>query len=156
MSAIEHAAETYRAATAAFLDAAHAATSVDLDRHHPEGWSPRQIIHHVADVSALAYGRLIFLTALDRPLIVAFDEDALAQCAALGYTEAPVDAALAVIAHLRERAAQVIDRLAVADLDRVGNHTERGEITLAQWIDMDTRHALDHAQQLAHALVGEV
>lgn len=156
MSVIEHAASNYRAATEEFLQAARAATAGDLDRHHPEGWSARQVIHHIADVSALAYGRLVFLAALPHPTIVAFDEEAIAQCPALGYDSLPVEPALDLIASVRERAAQVIGRLDVADLDRVGRHTERGEITLAQWIDMDTRHAREHAQQITHALRGEI
>ena len=156
MSAIEHAAAAYRAATEEFLKVASAVPEADLDRHHPEGWSPRQIIHHLGDVSAIAYGRLTFLLALAEPSMRGFDEEALANCRELGYTELPVDLSLAMIRANRAKAASVIERLTVADLERTGTHTERGTLSVAQWLDMDTRHANEHTQQLHRALQGEL
>mgnify|MGYP006268851759 CR=1 FL=1 len=156
MSAIEHAAAAYRAATDEFLSAARELSDEQLDRKHPEGWSARQIIHHVADVSAIAYGRLVFLVGLSAPVIVAFDEAQLAASPELGYNEVPVEGSLALFETSRARAASIIDRLTVADLERTGRHTERGDLKIAQWIDMDTRHATEHAQQLRHAVHGEL
>ena len=89
-------------------------------------------------------------------MIQGYDEEAWAECATLGYTELPVDISLQVFAAVREASAGVIDRLQMADLERTGQHSERGPITIAHWLDMYTRHPKEHAQQLQHALQGEI
>lgn len=156
MSVIENAAAAYRAATAEFLEAALAVAPEDLDRHHPEGWSARQIIHHLADSETQSYLRVRRMLAEPHPVIQGYDEEAWAECATLGYTELPVEVSLRVYEAVRAASAGVIDRMTLADLERTGNHTERGDITVAHWLDMYTRHPREHAQQLAHALKGEI
>lgn len=151
MSAIEHAAAAYREATKTFLDAARAVAQDDLDRHHPEGWSARQIIHHLADSETQSYSRLRRLVAEADPVIQGYDEGAWAECPALGYTELPVEVSLRVFEAVRDASAGIIDRLSTADLERAGRHSERGTITVAHWLDMYTRHPVEHAQQLQRA-----
>lgn len=156
MSVIEHAAEAYRAATAEFLAAATAVAAEDLDRHHPEGWSARQIIHHLADSETQSYLRLRRMLAELNPVIQGYDEEAWAECTTLGYTELAIEISLRVYEAVRTASAGIIDRLTMADLERTGNHSERGPITVAHWLDMYTRHPREHAQQLAHTLKGEI
>lgn len=156
MSVIAHAAENYRAATAEFLEAAHAVAEGDLDRHHPEGWSPRQIIHHLADSETQSYLRIRRLLAEENSVIQGYDEEAWAECKTLGYTELPVAVSLRVYEAVRAASAGIIERLTEADLERTGNHTERGLISVAHWLDMYTRHPREHRQQLEHALKGEI
>ncbi len=156
MSVIEHAADAYRASTAEFLQAVEEIGDADLDRHHPDGWSARQVIHHLADSETQSYSRLRRLVAEDNPVIQGYDEEAWAQCAALGYTELPVEVSLRVFSAVRDASAAIIERLTPADLERAGQHSERGRITVAHWLDMYTRHPTEHAQQLRHALRGEL
>ena len=156
MSVIAHAAEAYRAATEEFLAAVNDVGAGDLDVHHPEGWSARQIIHHLADSETQSYLRLRRMLAEPNPVIQGYDEEAWAECTALGYTELPVEGSLRVYEAVRTASAGVIDRLTPADLERTGNHTERGAITVAHWLDMYTRHPREHAQQLHRALRGEI
>lgn len=156
MTVIEHAAAAYRAATAEFLDAARAVAEADLDRHHPEGWTPRQIIHHLADSETQSYLRLRRLLAEENSTIQGYDEEAWAECPTLGYTELPVEVSLRVYEAVRAASAGIVDRLTAADLEKAGHHTERGAITVAHWLDMYTRHPREHRQQLEHALKGEL
>ena len=156
MSAIENAAAAYRAATDAFLEAARAVPASQLDNRHPEGWSARQVIHHLADAETVAYARFVRLLAEPEPVIRSFDEAVWAACPELGYTDAPVEPSIALFAAVRAKSASIIDRLSVADLERTGKHTERGTINVAQWLDMHTRHANEHVQQLQHATRSEL
>ncbi len=156
MSAIAHAAAAYRAATAEFLEVARAVPEADLDVHHPQGWSARQVIHHVADSETQSYSRIRRLLAEAEPTIQGYDEEAWAKCATLGYTELPVAVSLAVFEAVRTASAGIIDRLTPADLEKSGHHTERGALTVAQWLDMYTRHPREHTEQLRRALHGEL
>ncbi len=155
MGVIENAATAYREATQEFLEAARAVPAEDLDRQPKEGWSARQIIHHLADSETQSYSRIRRLLAEPNPTIQGYDEEAWAHCATLGYTELPVTISLQVFEAVRAASAQVIDRMAPADLEKSGTHTERGALTVAHWLDMYTRHPREHVQQLQHALRGE-
>lgn len=156
MTVIENAAAAYRAATKEFLDAARAVPADALDRKPKEGWSARQIIHHLADSETQSYSRIRRLLAEPNPTIQGYDEEAWAHCQTLGYTELPVEISLQVFEAVRAASAQIIDRMAPADLEKAGTHTERGSITIAHWLDMYTRHPREHAQQLVHALREEL
>ncbi len=156
MTVIEHAAAAYRAATQDFLEAARAVPADALDRKPREGWSARQIIHHLADSETQSYSRIRRLLAEPNPTIQGYDEEAWANCAVLGYTDLPVEISLQVFASVRAASAQIIDRLSAADLEKSGMHTERGPISVAHWLDMYTRHPREHTQQLEHALRGEL
>ncbi len=50
-------AERYRDSTEVFLTLVHSLTESDLDTADQEGWTPRQVIHHVADSEAHSYAR---------------------------------------------------------------------------------------------------
>ena len=53
----------YEAATKSFEEQVAALDRLKLDAKHPEGWSPRQVIHHLADSEAQSYARLRRLVA---------------------------------------------------------------------------------------------
>ncbi len=55
---IQESAAAYESATQYFLNLARGVTQDLLDVKNPEGWSARQIIHHLADSEAQSYARL--------------------------------------------------------------------------------------------------
>ena len=76
----------YRAATEQFLAVASALSGADLDRQpdEPDGWTPRMVIHHVADSETNSYVRLRRLLAEpDGTTIQGYDEAQWARVAAL-------------------------------------------------------------------------
>ena len=146
----------YEAATRAFLEQAAALDRSKLDAKHPEGWSPRQVIHHVADSEAQSYARLRRIVA--EPLgsiIQGYDEGAWAASPALGYESDPIETPLAVFAAVRAGSLAVLRHLSDADLERYGDHSERGKFTIADWLKVYSRHPLEHGEQMAKALRGE-
>ena len=50
--------EKYRQATEEFIVAVSKLTEAELDAVKDQGWTARQIIHHVADSEAQSYARL--------------------------------------------------------------------------------------------------
>lgn len=152
---IAAAAAAYEAGTRRFLEAARSAPSDALDRRHPDGWSARQVIHHVADSEAQSYARLRRLLAEPDPLIQGYDEAAWAAAPALGYETLPVEHAIAVTAAVREASLDLVRRLGPADLDRAGRHSEAGAYSVRTWLELYAAHPSDHAAQLERALRGE-
>ena len=146
----------YEAATRAFLEQAAALDRTKLDAKHPEGWSPRQVIHHLADSEAQSYARLRRIVA--EPLgsiIQGYDEGAWAASPALGYESDPIETPLAVVAAVRAGSLAVLRHLSDVDLERYGDHSERGKFTIADWLKVYSRHPLEHGEQMAKALRGE-
>lgn len=155
MSEIEGFRRTYAEGTA-FLDSVlKAMNPADLDRHAPGEWSARQAIHHLADSETMAYTRLRRLVAEPNPVIQGYDEGLWAESPTLGYAELPIEGAVALYRAVRAASAVVLDRLTDADLDKTGTHTERGAFSVRQWIEVYSKHPLDHGSQIQRALRGE-
>jgi len=145
----------YLEATKFFFECVAKTTSDNLDNHHPEGWSARQVIHHMADSEAQSYVRLRRLLAEPAgSLIQGYDEAAWAECVSLGYAHLPIESALEVIAAVRASSALILEQVTDVDLTRFGTHTESGRYTLADWIDIYTQHPHEHGDQLLRALDG--
>jgi hypothetical protein len=142
----------YREATELFLVVASALCEADLDRQPPEpdGWTPRMVIHHVADSETNSYVRLRRLLAEPAgTTIQGYDEAQWAR--ALRY-DRPVSLSLAVFRAVRDSSAELLDLITADDLARSGVHTESGPYTLADWLDTYVAHARDHAEQIRAAL----
>lgn len=150
---LDQAAAEYEAATLYFLDCAAQVTNDTIDRRPPDGWSARQVIHHVADSEAQSYARLRRLLAEpEGSVIQGYDEAAWAQASLLGYTELPVEHSLAVFTAVRASSLDLIRRLEPRDLDRCGIHTESGRYSVDTWLRTYVGHPCEHGDQLLSAL----
>jgi hypothetical protein len=153
---IREAAAAYDSSTQFFLNLARGVTPELLDVHHENGWSARQVIHHMADSEAQSYARLRRLVAEpDGSVIQGYDEGAWAECEKLGYRDAPVENSIAVFAAVRAGSLDVIKRLEESDLAKFGEHSERGKFTVETWVTIYTKHPHDHGDQLARATKGQ-
>ncbi len=142
----------YRQATADFLAVAEALTEADLDAQpaQADGWTPRMVVHHMADAEANAYIRLRRLLAepAGSP-IHGYDEEVWAEHL---FYDRPITASLAVVSAVRESSAELLDRISPIDLARTGVHTDSGTFALADWLEIYVAHPLDHAEQIRAAL----
>jgi hypothetical protein len=144
----------FRAATDALLDLAESLGEADLDRTPPEpdGWTPRMVLHHLADSETNSYVRLRRLLAEPPGTVIqGYDE---AQWAQVLHYDRPVAASLAVVRAVREASAELLDTLVPADLSRQGIHTESGSYSLSDWLETYIAHPMDHAAQIRAALAG--
>lgn len=95
----------YAAVEAALEGISHA----ELDRRPSDDeWSPREVVHHLADSEATAYVRLRKLIAEDEPLIQGYDEPEFAR--RLHY-DRPIEPSLAVLGAVREASLQLLATL---------------------------------------------
>jgi hypothetical protein len=142
----------YRSATEEFLAVAAELSDDQLDREPPEpgGWTPRMVIHHVADSETNSYVRLRRLLAEpEGSTIQGYDEGRWAEV--LHY-DRPVAGSLAVFRAVRDSSAELLSTLDFGDLGRAGVHTESGPYTVADWLRTYVAHARDHAEQIRWAL----
>src|SRR5580704_14230757 len=69
--------------------------------YRPEGWTVRQVVHHVPDSHLNAYIRFKLALTEDLPLIKPYNE---AKCAELGDVKgAPIEPSLALLENLHKR-----------------------------------------------------
>jgi len=152
MEIVDHLNE-YNSATQYFENLVARLSPADLDKSAIGEWTPRQVIHHLADSEAQSYARLRRLIA--EPLgsvIQGYDEGAWAQSTTLGYTVLPIENSLLVFRAVRAASADMIARLNLEDLDRYGEHTESGKFTIAMWLKGYTKHPRDHGGQIEKVL----
>ena len=143
----------YEASTKYAADIIAALLPSELDKHQIGGWSPRQVIHHLADSEAQSYARLRRLIAEpEGTLIQGYDEAAWAESEILGYTELPIENSIAVFLAVRASSLVILRRLKKSDLTREGVHTEYGAFTVARWIEVYIKHPRNHGNQIKEAL----
>ncbi len=117
-------------------------------REAPGEWSPREVVHHLADSEMTSALRLRRLIAEDRPVIVGYDQEDYARKL---FYDRPVDASLAGFKAARDTTAQILRRLTAEDWQREGTHTESGRYTVDDWLGIYGVHAHDHADQIRRA-----
>jgi len=136
----------------AVLNAAVAGLSdAELD-HRPAdgGWTPREVVHHVADSEMTSAIRLRRLIAEDDPLIVGYDGDEFAR--RLHYSKRPIEPALAAVTAARTTTAQILHGLTEAEWARTGTHSDSGAYGVGQWLEIYAVHCDEHADQIRRAL----
>ena len=140
----------YRDGYRAVVEALHGATDEEMAaRPAPAEWSPREIVHHLADSEMTAAVRLRLLLALDRPTISGYDQDAFA--ARLHY-DRPHEVSLETFRYVRESTAQILESLSEPEWLREGTHTEIGPFGVLKWLEIYGPHAHSHARQIVQAL----
>ena len=155
-NSIQESAAAYESATQFFLNLVRGLSKDQLDIKDPEGWSARQIIHHLADSEAQSYARLRRLVAEpEGSILQGYDENIWAAAPQLGYEDAPVENSIAVFAAVRAGSLDVLKRLTEADLEKSGVHSEIGHYTISRWLTGYTNHPKDHGDQLVRAVKGK-
>lgn len=149
---IQDLAARYEASTQEFLALIATLKEADLDRADSEGWTPRQVIHHVADSEAQSYARLRRLIAEPGTAIQGYDEGKWAESATLGYSTTDVAPSIEVFAAVRKSSHLLLQRLSESELENKGVHSESGEYSIHTWLETYTNHPLDHADQIRQQL----
>ena len=114
------------------------------------GWTARQIVHHLADSEMTSAIRLRRLLAEDAPVIDAYDENAFAR--RLHYDDRPIAASLDAMAAARATSAQILERRSDDEWARAGTHSESGRYSIDDWLRIYAAHGEDHADQIRRAL----
>ena len=149
---IKELAYNYKKSTDELLDLVNSLGKDQLDENVGDGWTPRQVIHHLADSEAQSYARLRRLIAEPGSIIQGYDENIWAANTTLGYHSEDITSAVAVFTAVREASYRLLLRLDESHLDNSGTHTESGPYSVRNWLKSYTNHPLDHAHQIRIAL----
>lgn len=141
--------EQYKAGYDMIIDALDGIREAEWDaREAPGEWSPREVVHHLADSEMTSAMRLRLVLVEDEPTLHGYDQDEFAR--KLHY-DRPVDASLAAFKAARDSTAQILDRMSDADWQRAGAHTESGRYSCEDWLRIYAAHAPEHADQIRRA-----
>jgi len=114
--------------------------------YRPEGWTIRQVIHHLPDSHLNSYIRFKWALTERNPIIKAYDETAWAELP--DANSAPIDISLDLLESLHKRWVVVLKNLSPSDLNETFIHPETGaEIRLDVNIANYAWHSEHH---LAH------
>jgi uncharacterized damage-inducible protein DinB len=118
-------------------------TSKQLDTpYRPDGWTIRQVVHHVPDSHMNAYVRFKLALTEEQPTIKPYQE---ARWAELADTKAtPVETSLALLESLHERWVMLLRSMSAEDFARTLNHPETGVGTLDRTLALYAWHGAHH------------
>ena len=143
----------YKEGHQAVLDALAGSTDAELDLDAAgDGWTAREIVHHLADSEMTSAIRLRRLLAEDQPRIDGYDEEQFARV--LKYAKRPIGAALDALSAARRTTAEILEQMSEADWTRAGTHSESGAYSAEDWLVIYAAHAHDHAAQIDRARHG--
>src|SRR6185295_5026595 len=131
------------AAPAAFRAAVSGLSEAQLDTpYRPDGWTVRQVAHHVPDSHMNAYVRFKWALTEDTPRIKTYDQ---ASWALLPDTAAtPGEVSLALLEALHVRWTNLLEGMAPDDFARRLDHPDMGEITLDALLNVYAWHGRHH------------
>jgi len=116
---------------------------VQLDTpYRPQGWSVRQVVHHVPDSHLNAYIRFKLALTEDAPTIKPYHEDLWAELPDNAIT--PIEVSLQLLAALHSRWVDLLKAMKPADFTRTLKHPERGVLSLDQMLAMYAWHSAHH------------
>lgn len=135
----------YRVITEALEDISNA----EMEAREGAGeWSPREVIHHLADSEMTSAIRLRRLLTEESPEIGGYDQEAYAR---ILYYDRPIEPSLEAFRYARESTAQLLERMTDVEWERAGTHSESGSYTVEGWLEIYAVHAHEHADQIRRA-----
>ena len=91
--------------------------------YRPEGWTIRQVIHHVGDSHMNSFIRFKLALSEDNPTIRPYAEDLWAETAEY---KMPVDVSLTLIDSIHQRWTVLLESMSDEEFSRTLNHPESG------------------------------
>src|SRR6266568_6390831 len=110
--------------------------------YRPDGWTVRQVVHHLPDSHLNAYIRFRLALTEDQPTIKTYEQERWADLE--DARTAPLDVSLALLESLHGRWVVLLRALPVAALARTFRHPELGVVTLDQQLQMYAWHGRHH------------
>jgi uncharacterized damage-inducible protein DinB len=110
--------------------------------YRPEGWTVRQVTHHVPDSHANGYIRFKLALTEDTPPIKTYAE---AEWAKLPDTASvPVEVSLVLLESVHRRWVAILRSMSAADFERTLRHPDHGIINLNQLLCIYSWHGRHH------------
>lgn len=129
-----------------------ASASIEQLRRAPDdgGWSPWQVLLHLADSEGMMGARVRLIVTQQRPTLVGYDQDAWA--ARFYGLDADPQVTFERWRVLREYNLRLYESMTAAEWERTGVHTERGEQTAHEIVRLQAGHDRSHIDQFRRGL----
>ena len=114
--------------------------------YRPDGWTVRQVVHHVPDSHANAVIRFKLALTEDVPTIKPYDEAAWAKLEDARTT--PIEVSLGLVDGLHDRWVRILNAMSPADFARELRHPENGPMTLDQMLALYEWHGRHHVAHI--------
>lgn len=113
--------------------------------YRPEGWTVRQLVHHIADSHLNAYCRFKLALTEDLPTIRPYFEDRWAE---LEDSKLPIEVSIKVIEGIHKRWTTLLRAMTDEDFRRKLVHPESGEWTLGKFLTLYRWHSNHHTAHI--------
>ncbi len=121
-------------------------TEAQLDTpYRPEGWTVRQVIHHVPDSHMNAFIRIKMALTEDNPTIKTYEE---AEWAKLSDAKMPPEPSLALLENLHARWVVLLNSLNESQWKRRLVHPAMGPLTIEQVLAVYSWHGRHHVAHI--------
>ncbi len=122
-------------------------TAQQLDTpYRPDGWTVRQVVHHLPDSHLNAYIRFKLALTEDEPTIKPYEQERWANLVDTRNT--PVEVSLALLDSLHQRWVVLLKSLGPADLARTFRHPEQGIVSLDKQLALYSWHGQHHVAHI--------
>ena len=137
-----------REAPAAFRSAVSGLTDAQLNTpYRPEGWTVRQLVHHVPDSHMNAYTRFKLGITEEKPTIKPYDENLWA--ALPDALKAPIDPSLSLMDALHARWVALLETMTPEQFERTVFHPEhKRELSLDWMLQLYAWHGKHHTAHI--------
>jgi len=115
--------------------------------YRPGGWTPRQVVHHIADSHMNSFSRVKLALTETTPRVKPYDENLWAK---LADSQGEIEPSLAILRGLHQRWTLLWRALTPADFARAFDHPESGLCTL----DWSLCHYAWHGRQHTAHIIG--
>ena len=110
------------------------------------GWTPRQVVHHLADAHMNGFVRFKLALTEDLPPIKTYEETLWAETA--DGREARVEVSLRLLAALHQRWMILLEALSDAQFGCAFSHPQRGLMTIDKAIQLYAWHGIHHTAHI--------
>jgi len=139
--------EEIAAAPANARKAVQGLTQAQIDTpYRPEGWTVRQVIHHIADSHMNAFIRFRLALTENEPTIKPYNENLWSQLA--DSRELDPSVSLALLEPLHQRWVALLRSMKPADFARTLNHPENGIGSLDRTLALYAWHSKHHVAHI--------
>lgn len=114
--------------------------------YRPDGWTVRQVVHHVPDSHLNAYLRYKLALTEEEPTIKPYAEDRWAQLADTAST--PVEVSLTLLDSLHDRWVRLLRSLQPDDWKRTFRHPDLGPVSLEKNLALYAWHGRHHVAHI--------
>jgi len=114
--------------------------------YRPEGWTVRQVVHHVPDSHLNSYVRFKLALTEDEPTIKPYAEDRWAELADTKAT--PIEVSLTLLDSLHDRWVRLLRSLTPEQWKRTFRHPELGPMSLEKTLALYAWHGRHHVAHI--------